>query len=133
MLDVNNIYDTPLPYQDLANYTMGPMNIMGTSFLGGVKMNPQLTSDKFTIIKKKDQESKRTLKNILKGAAVLVGAGLTFSFFRNIKKSGGIIKYFKNLFGSKPASTSKWSKVKNWFSGKWNTLKSKFKRTPSTP
>lgn len=120
-------FDTPIMYQDLANYTMSPMNIpfgyMGgmngmynTSYLGGVQMQQQPNRDDILLMNKKKQEGKNTFKKamMLLGGLFLVGFVPRIS--KGIKKNG-FFGYIKNLFSNKPAKGNifqrSWHKIKN--------------------
>ena len=132
---IGNDFDTPIMYQDLANYSMGPMNTpmsgmyggMYPSYLGGTQMPRQLDHDKIEIKNRKDNEAKHTAKNVAIALGVILLAGFIPYFRKNIKAAGGIKKYlsnswqsFKNLFKSAPSAPkmSKWQKFKNWFKKK---------------
>lgn len=126
-------FDTPIMYQDLANYTMNPMYPVGmpfggmvggigsTPYLGGVQMRPQLDHDKVQLMNKKSEEGKSTFKKALLG----IGACLLLGFIpvvrKGIKNSGGVWEYLKGLFSKQPAKQSWWQRFKN-----------KFKKTPAT-
>lgn len=129
-------FDTPIVYQDLANSTMGPMampplgGITGgyynTSYLGGVKMQPQLDQDKISLMNKKENEDKSTMKKALAALGIIVAIGCIAPLRKSIKSAGGIGKYLKNQWtnvvnafkGNKTPKVSWWQKVKNVFSRK---------------
>lgn len=128
-------FDTPVMYQDLANYTMNPMmgmpfggmtvgGIGSTSYLGGVQMRPQLDNDKVQLMNKKNEEGKSTFKKAMLG----IGACLLLGFIpvvrKGIKKSGGVWNYVKGLFTG-PKKPSLWQRFKGWCSGKWTKIKGK--------
>lgn len=128
-------FDTPVMYQDLANYTMSPMympfggmtagGVGSSSYLGGVQMRPQLDNDKVQLMNKKSEEGKSTFKKAMLG----IGACLLLGFIpvvrKGIKNSGGVLNYVKSLFTKAPKKASRWSRFKNWCSGKWTKLKGK--------
>lgn len=142
---IGNDFDIPVMYQDLANYSMGPMSMPGgmmpgimpnTSYLGGTQMPRQLDHDKVEIMNRKDREAKSTAKKVAIALGVILLAGFIPYFRKNITKAGGIKNYlsnswnsFKNLFKSNPApaTPSRWQRFKNWFKSK------KAPTTPSSP
>ncbi len=110
-------FSVPVMYQDLANYSMPffpPMPIGGIgypSYLGGIQMQPQLDADRVQLMKKKDEEGKKTFKKALTALAVISAVIIAPSLVKNIKKAGGITGYvkkqrnaLKNLFKTKPAT-----------------------------
>ncbi|MBO6087805.1 hypothetical protein J6P92_05620 [bacterium] len=118
---LGNDFDTPIMYQDLANYSMGPMSMpmmggmmpgMYPSYLGGTQMPRQLDHDKVEIINKKNREAKNTAKKVAIALGVILLAGFIPYFRKNIKAAGGIKNYlsnawqsFKNWIGIKPKAT----------------------------
>ena len=143
---IGNDFDTPIMYQDLANYSMGPMSMpmmggmmpgmmggLNTSYLGGTRITPQLDHDKVEIMNRKNKEAKNTAKNVAIALGVIFLAGFIPYFRKKITSAGGIKKYlsnswnsFKNLFKSTPPAppappapkTSRWQAFKNWFKPK---------------
>lgn len=123
-------FDTPVMYQDLANYSMPPMQ-MGmpfggmvggnTSYLGGVQLKRQLDHDKVQLINKKNEEAKSTLKKALIGIGVCLAIGFIPVICKNVKNAGGVWQYIKGLFTKTPPappSTPKpslWQRFKNIF------------------
>lgn len=138
---IGNNFDTPVMHQDLANYSMSPMNfgMMGmpyanTNYLGGVRMQPQLDHDKLQVINKKKQESKSTLKKALAAMGIILAVGFIPVLGKSIKKAGGVGKFLSN----------QWTKITNWFKGTpattsapkksfWQKVKGWFKKSPATP
>lgn len=116
--------DTPIMYQDLANYTMGPlgtptmgmpmtgmpitgMPMMGmpnTSYLGGVRMQPIPERDMVELKNKKDNDGNKNLKTAAKILGAILAVGFIPYFAKNIKAAGGILKYTKQ----------QWNKFTNW-------------------
>ncbi len=125
---IGSNFDTPVMYQDLANYTMNPMMGMGgmvggigaASYLGGIQMRPQPDSDKVQLMNKKNQEGNSTFKKAMLG----IGACLLLGFIpvvkKGIKNSGGVWKYVKSLFTKTPPAPKKPSLLKRF--------KNKFKK-----
>ncbi len=137
---IGNDYDIPVMYQDLGTYSMNPFGVpngggmmmpgmygagIGTSYLGGVTMAPQLEHDKVELMNRKDKEGNKTLKNIAKALGVLLLIGYVPYFRKQITKAGGIGKYLsngwkaftnsvKNTFSPQP-KLSRWQRFKNWF------------------
>lgn len=138
-------FDVPIMYQDLANSTMGPMSIplgtmsgmcgagmygrMGnTNYLGGVQMRRQPDKDKVQIMNKKENQDKNTAKKVLIGLGAMVALGCIPILRKNIKKAGGLKKYFQNS----------WDSLKNFVTGKkpqkaGNWFTRLFKRKKSSP
>ena len=117
---INDDFNTPVIYQDLANSTMRPMNYnlggmyrTGPSLLNGVQMQSQLSEDKVEINKaQKAKGDGQLLKNVglfLLGAAAI---GFIPSMRKNIKNAGGIGKFVNKQFNK----ISNWGK--NLFNGK---------------
>lgn len=127
-------FDVPIMYQDLANSTMGAMNMplgpmsgmygagmygagmygggsVGTSYLGGIKMPRQLDRDKVQIMNKKENQDKNTAKNILIGLGALIALGSIPILRKSIKKAGGLTAYIKNG----------WNSLKSFVTGKKKT------------
>lgn len=159
-------FDTPVMYQDLANYTMGPMNIPfgvmsgnmyaggmigNTSYLGGVKMKPQLANDELQLINKKNEAGKSTFKKVMLGIGACLLLGFIPVISKGIKNSGGVWNYIKGLFTKTPPAPkkpslwqkfknlfnsgqqtanniSKWAKFKGWCNGKFTAFKNLFKK-----
>lgn len=123
-------FDTPVMYQDLANYTMNPMMPFGgmvggmyggigsTSYLGGVQMRPQLDTDKVQLMNKKNQEGMSTFKKAMLGIGACLLLGFIPVIGKSIKKSGGVWNYVKGLFTKTPPAPKKpslWQRFKNLF------------------
>ena len=136
---IGNDFDTPIMYQDLANYSMGPMSMpqtfgmmpgMNTSYLGGTQITPQLDHDKVEIMNRKNKEAKKTAKNVAIALGIIFLAGFIPYFRKKITSAGGFKKYLsngwdssKNLFKSTPSApsapkSSRWQAFKNWFKPK---------------
>lgn len=126
-------FDTPIMYQDLANYTMNPMMPFGgmvggmyggigtTSYLGGVQMRPQLDTDKVQLMNKKNQEGMNTFKKALLGIGACFLLGFIPVLRKGIKNSGGVLNYVKGLFTKTPPAPKKpslWQKFKSIFKKK---------------
>lgn len=99
-------FDTPIMYQDLANYSMSPMAgmpmMMGnTSYLGGVQMRRQPEQDELRLMNKKKNESKNTFKKALLAIGTIFLLGFIPRISKGIKKNG-FFGYIKNLFHKKP-------------------------------
>lgn len=114
---IGSDFDTPIMYQDLANSTMGPLNLpfgnccpglYNTSYLGGIKMQPQLDRDKFSVLEQKEKEDKSTMKKALIALGIIAASWCVLGFCRNVKKAGGPWQYIKN----------QWTKLKNVFTKK---------------
>ena len=132
---VGDNFNVPIMYQDLANSTMGPLNMpfggiygtgmpvsgYNTSYLGGVQMQQQPDRDKLVIKNKKENEDKNTLKKALGVLALVVGLGCIPILRKGIKKAGGVIPYLKKLW--KGNNTSVMTKIKNWFSATGKSIK----------
>lgn len=136
---IGDNYNVPIMYQDLANSTMGPLNMplggicgigmppvgYNTSYLGGVQMQRQPDRDKLVIKDKKENEDKNTFKKALGVLAVVVGLACIPALRKSIKKAGGFNQYMKN----------KWEGIVDFFKGNnnkvswWQKVKNKFKRT----
>ena len=128
-------FNVPIMYQDLANSSMGPLNMpfggmvgagmpiggYNTSYLGGVQMQQQPDRDKLVIKNKKENEDKNTFKKALGVLALEVGLGCIPIFRKGIKKAGGVIPYLKNMW--KGNNTSFMTKVKNRFSSIGKSVK----------
>lgn len=133
---IGSNFDTPIMYQDLANYTMSPMNptmmpfggMTGSSYLGGVQMQRQLDHDKVQLKNKKKEEAKNTFKNAMIAAGLILGLGFIPTLRKSVKNAGGIGKFFKN----------QWNNLVNWVKGSgtpkqsfWQRIKNKFKKKPN--
>ena len=142
---LGNDFDTPIMYQDLANYTMSPMSPIGfgmnpamgvgpmgtigtggynTSYLGGIQVKPQPDKDSVEIMNRKNQECYSTLKKVALTAGALFLLGFIPYFGKQIKKSGGIISYIKNLWKKPQPKISRWQKFKNSAGNSWQKFKS---------
>lgn len=97
---IGNNFDTPVVYQDLANYTMNPMmsplgmygggmygGMYGAnvSYLGHVQLRPQPDHDKVQIMNKKNQEGKRNFKRAMIAIGLMIVGSFIPSVFRGIK------------------------------------------------
>ena len=110
-------FDTPIMYQDLANSTMGPLNmpfgmyggLYGgySSYLGAVQLPTQLDQDKFQTMKQKENDGKKTLKIAGTALAIILALGGIGRIRKGIKASGGVSKYLGN----------KWNDLVNWIKG----------------
>ncbi len=100
-------FDTPIMHQDLANYTMSPMNFAGmpmmgnTSYLGGVQMRRQPEQDELRLMNKKKNEAKNTFKKALLAIGGIFLLGFIPRISKGIKKNG-CFGYIKNLFHKNP-------------------------------
>ena len=112
---IGNDYDIPVMYQDLGTYSMNPFGVptgggmmmpgmygagIGTSYLGGVRLAPQLEHDKVELINKKEQEGNKTIKNVAKALGALLLIGYVPYFRKQITKAGGIGKYISKQWNS---------------------------------
>ena len=112
---IGNDYDIPVMYQDLGTYSMNPFGVptgggmmmpgmygagIGTSYLGGVRLAPQLEHDKVELINKKEQEGNKTIKNVAKALGALLLIGYVPYFRKQITKAGGIGKYISKQLNS---------------------------------
>lgn len=122
-------FDTPIMYQDLANYTMKPMNIpIGNmtgrypSYLGGVQMHKQPDQDEVRLMHKKDNEGKSTFKKALIGIGICFALGFV----------PGINKKIKSLFKSSSSTSTSMSiqNIKTKISNGWQKFKSFFHKKP---
>ena len=122
-------FDEPIMYQDLANSTMGAMNMslepmsgmygagmygggsVVTSYLGGIKIPKQLDRDKVQIMNKKENQDKNTAKKILIGLGAFIALGIIPNFKKKYKKAGGLTGYIKNG----------WNSLKSFVTGKKKT------------
>lgn len=130
---IGSNFDTPVMYQDLANYTMNPMmgmpfggmvgGIGSTSYLGGVQMRPQLDNDKVQLMNKKNEEGKSTFKKAMLGIGACLLLGFIPVIRKGIKNSGGVWSYVKGLFTKTPSAAQKPSL--------WQRFKNLFKKNPS--
>lgn len=144
---IGNDFDTPIMYQDLANYTMGPMSMpFGTavmpynrSLLNGTTMQRQLDNDKVEIMNKKNQQDKSIFKKAVLGIGLVLAAGFIPFICKGIK-NGNLWQSVKDLFKSAPKKSKQpfMSRIKGWFSsgkekaqGLYESSKNKFKN--STP
>ena len=134
---IGDNFNVPIMYQDLANSTMGPLNmslggmrgvgmpIGSSSYLGGVRMQQQPDRDKLEIKHKKENEDKNTFKKAMGVLALAVGIACIPSLRKSIKKAGGISKYLKN----------KWDGIVDYVNGNntkvsfWQKIKNKFKKS----
>lgn len=112
---IGNDYDIPVMYQDLGTYSMNPFGVptgggmmmpgmygagIGTSYLGGVRLAPQLEHDKVELINKKEQEGNKTIKNVAKALGALLLIGYVPYFRKQITKAGGIGQYISKQWNS---------------------------------
>ncbi len=142
---IGNNFDTPVVYQDLANYTMNPMmsplgmygggmygGMYGAdmSYLGHVQLRPQPDHDKVQLMNKRNEECKETFKKSVLAIGAILLLGFIPRIYKGIKKSG-FNQYFKDMFSKKQKSSqSSGHKVKNWFASKWQAVKGWFKKKP---
>ncbi len=138
---IGSNFDTPIMYQDLANSTMGPLNmpfgIYGaglysgySSYLGNVQLPRQLDQDKFQTMKQKENDGKKTLKIAGTALAIILALGGIGRIRKGIKASGGLTKYLGN----------KWNDLVNWVKGTkkpkvglGQKIKNLFKKKTKTP
>ena len=146
---LGNDFETPIMYQDLANYNMGlmavpPMGITGSPYanpyansnlLGGTSMPKQLDKDKIEIMNTKKEQDKSTFKKVLGILGVCLALGTIPVVRKSIRKAGGIGKYLKNKWTSivnfvtgKKTKPPMGKRFKNWCSKTWNGFKNIFKR-----
>ena len=136
---IGSNFETPVMYQDLANSTMGPLNMMPgmygaglyggyPQYLGGVQLPRQLDNDKFQTMKQKENEGKKTLKIAGAAIAIILAIGSLGRIRKGIRSAGGTGKYLVN----------KWNDLVNWIKGKkkpkatlWQKFKNFFKRKPT--
>ena len=107
-------FDTPIMYQDLANYTMRPIMPFGTtagigntSYIGGIQMKQQPDSDKIQLMNKKNKEAKKTFKKAMLGIGACLLLGFIPVITKGVKNSGGVWKYIKSLFSKNPSTQAK--------------------------
>lgn len=124
---IGNDYDIPVMYKDLGTYSMNPFGspygggmmmpgmmpgmyggIGSMSYLGGVRLAPQLEHDKVQLINRKEREGNKTLKNVAKALGVLLLIGFIPHFGKHIKKAGGIGKYISKQCSSMFRGIKKW-------------------------
>ena len=87
----------------------GMYNGIGSmSYLGGVRLAPQLEHDKVQLINRKEREGNKTLKNVAKALGVLLLIGFIPHFGKHIKKAGGIGKYISKQCSSMFRGIKKW-------------------------
>lgn len=134
---INNDFDTPIMYQDLANYSMGPIttpfgavtNPYNKSLLGGTTMQRQLDEDKVEINKQKENQDKNTFKKVALGLGLILAAGFIPAIRKGIK-NGNLWKSIKDAFKSTPKSQQPlMPKVKNWFGKQLTGVKNFFSNT----
>ena len=124
---IGSNFDTPIMYQDLANSTMGPLNMpfgmygaglygAYSPYLGGIQLPRQLDQDKFQTMQKKENEGKKTMKIAGAALAIILALGGIGRIRKGIKTSGGLTKYLGN----------KWDGLINWIKG---NKKPKIKKT----
>lgn len=130
-------FETPIMYQDLANYSMPYMNMpymMGqNSLIGGVRMAPQLDHDKVDIIKKKENSDKKVFKTALAAIGAMLAIGFIPTIRKGIARSGGVFNYIRSFFVRQPAPPSRMARFKAWCSNKWNSFKNLFRRNRTNP
>lgn len=145
-------FDIPIMYQDMANYTMSPMNmpvmpfggVTGTSYLGGTRIKPQLDQDKIEIMNKKEAEGKSTAKKIALGLGVVFLMGFIpglfgkKSVFQNAseflsKHSASAKTHLSNFWTKLKGKPDKLNRFKAWCSAKWDSFKNLFKGKKSAP
>ena len=145
---IGNDFETPIMYQDLTNYTMGPMYMpfagvnpyANSNLLGGTMMPRQLDHDKLDVKNAKENEDKSTAKKVLTALGVILTLGAIPIVRKNIIKAGGIGKYLSNKWTSivnfvkgNKTKPSKFKRFKVWCSNKWTAFKSLFKRNKQVP
>lgn len=123
---------TPIMYQDIGRMSMQPMGVpfgMYTpSYLGNVRMQPQLDHDKYITMQTKEKESWSTFKKASLALAGLLAITCIGPLRKNITKAGGITKYL----------TKQYNNIKNWFKPKapkpsiWQRFTNIFKKKPKT-
>lgn len=141
---IGNDYDIPVMYQDLGTYSMNPFGVPGgggmmmpgmyggigsTSYLGGVRLAPQLEHDKVQLINQKDKEGHKTLKTVAKVLGVLMLLGFIPHIGKQITKAGGLGKYISKQWNALTGSISNIFNPKPKVSA-WQKFKNLFKRTP---
>ncbi len=131
---IGDNFNIPIMYQDLANSTMGPLNMslgglpgigmpgvgmpgggyVGNSpYLGGVKMRQQPDMDKLIIKNKKENEDKNTFKKALGVIALVIGLASIPPLRKSIKNAGGLVSYMKG----------KWNGLVKFVKGKCKKIK----------
>lgn len=122
---IGDNFNVPIMYQDLANSTMGPLNmslggmpgvgmpIGSSSYLGGVRMQQQPDRDKLEIKHKKENEDKNTFKKAIGVLALAVGIACIPVLRKSIKNAGGLSSYMKD----------KWSGLVKFVTGKCKKIK----------
>lgn len=141
MYSMDDMMSTPLMYQDIGR--MALQNPMGMpigfggiygggmyppSYLGDVRMQPQLDHDKFQTMKQKEQESWSSFKKATLALGGLLLITCIGPLRKSITKAGGITKYMEKQYNS----------IKNWFKPKtpkpsmWEKFKNIFKKKPKT-
>ena len=126
---IGNDFETPIMYQDLANYSMGPMitpfggmtNPYNTNMLRGTTMPRQLDADKIEIMKQKENQDKSTFKKAAIALGVILAAGF-IPFVRNGIKNGNLWQSVKDLFKSSPKKPVM-PRIKDWFSARKENVK----------
>lgn len=133
---VGGDFDIPIMYQDLANYTMGPMMMPlgsitagNTSYLGGTQMKPQLDHDKIEIMNKKEAEGKSTAKKVALG----LGAVFLMGFVSCLFGKKGLKTSLSNLWTKIKGQPNKWGRFKAWCGQKWTSFKNLFRKNSGTP
>lgn len=93
-------FSTPLMYRDIGSMSMTPMAMpfgmgvaggagMCPSYLGGqINMQSQPDADKYVAMKRKDDDSKKSMKTALKVFGVLMAITFAGPVFKGIKKAG---------------------------------------------
>lgn len=123
-------FSTPLMYRDIGSMSMTPMAMpfgmgvaggagMYPSYLGGqVNMHSQPDADKYVAMKRKDDDSKKSMKTALKVFGVLMAITFAGPVFKGIKKAGGLGKYLtkqwdgmKTFLGFGSKKTSFWKRL----------------------
>lgn len=152
MYSMDDGFGTPLMYQDIGSMSMRPMQMpfgMGLygggfynpSYLGGVRMQPQLDNDKFVTMRDKENQDKSVFKTALKVLGVMGLICCIGPVRKGIKNAGGLTKYLENSYNSikkmftgktaktaaSPASTTGSTKT-----GFWTRMRNIFKKKPAT-
>ena len=126
---IGNDFETPIMYQDLANYSMGPMvapfgwmtNPYSTNMLHGTAMPRQLDADKVEIMKQKENQDKSTFKKAAIALGVILAAGF-IPFVRKGIKNGNLWQSVKDLFKSGPKQPIM-PRIKKWFGARKENVK----------
>lgn len=88
-----------------------------TNYLGGVRLQPNLTQDTVHILNAKNKEAEKSMLNFGKLALGVIGLGIVTSFLKG-KKLPWYTKFgnkVSNLTPSRPVGAKTWYKPWTWF------------------